>query len=309
MGNNTRIEDVTINMTTSTPGVNLTGVYFPNQTPSNAKMRVCIVNVSSTGGDGGYVYGVYTDGTTTNPTTLTSTNAIQRSTINVYSGTTGPTRALYVNGPCQFSVRDSVYFAGSTGTTGTNIIGVEAGNTGCNVFLKTSTVSGITGDIKQPALGITGSNPVLLLSATDLANSNSINGFGTSINSTQITYIATGNIDTNKSYYLRPGNNDAPTTSILSVPLNQKCIIYSTSIYSSTIPNGSTYTISLYNTTNPAVQGTLITSGIITHTTPYIKVQNFASTLNPLLPNYLQVKLTTDNNDTNIFVYITISTY
>ena len=163
MGSSTRIENLTLNLTTSTAGVNLVGVYYPSTTSITGKMRVCVLNIYSTATDGGNVYGVLADGTTTNPSTLLSTNAIQRTTVNVYSSTTGSARALYVTGACQFAVRDSVYFAGQTGQTSTNIniIGVEVGNTGAFVSLKTSTVSGYTGDIKQPSLGLTGTNPVL----------------------------------------------------------------------------------------------------------------------------------------------------
>ena len=322
MNNNTRIEDVTLNLTTSTSGVNLIGIYFTGSSTISAKLRVCILNIFSTASGAGYVYGVYSDGTTTNPTTLLSTNAIQRTTINVNSSTSGMARSLYVNGPCQFAVRDSVYFAGYTGaTSGTNIIGVEVGNTGAFVSLKTSTVSGITGDIKQPALGLTGYNPVLQLTATDLINANSINGFGTNIQSNQITYIVTGSINNpggSGYYYLTPGNitgSSLNTSYVYSLPFSQKTILYSAMIYNSVAFTGPHYIIvKVYNTTNPAILGTLIFTTTLnpTNSNP-IRIQNFASSFNPSTINYLQVTIipndlngATHNNNA---LFITLSFY
>jgi hypothetical protein len=317
MGENTRLENVTLNLA-SINNVNLTGVRFPGTTSTTAKMRVCILNITNTSPGGGTpnTYGVHASGTTTNPTVLLSTNAIQRCTINV-TANVGTARALYVDGACQFAVRDSVYFANQgSGGSSTDIIGVEVANTGAFVSLKTSTVSGYTGgaDIKQASLGLTGTNPVLQLTATDLVNANSINGFGTNIESNQLFYVvigAGGNIS-NNSYYLSPGNVTANSlsTSVLSIPLSQKLIIYSCTIYVSSIPTGRSITINLYNSTNSAVQGTQIATTKLTHTnTGPIRIQNFASTFVPNV-NYLQVVMITEGGNFALGnVYTTISFY
>jgi hypothetical protein len=56
MGLSSRIEDVTLKMSSSTAGVNLRCVYFPDGTTTSAKIRVCVLNVSSTATDSSTVY-------------------------------------------------------------------------------------------------------------------------------------------------------------------------------------------------------------------------------------------------------------
>jgi hypothetical protein len=280
-------------------------------------MRVCILNVYSTATDGGNVYGVQASGTTTNPSTLLSTNAIQRTTINTYSSTTGSARALYVNGACQFAVRDSVYFAGQTGAAaGTNIIGVEVGNTSAFVSLKTSTVSGFIGDIMQPSLALTGTNPVLQLTATDLVNANSINGFGTNVLSNQTSFSVIGSIS-NNTYYLTPGNISGTSLLVtpLSIPYSQKTIVYSmTASYSTTIFSGDSIIITLLNSTSKNAAGTTIVSTTLNNANSGpIRLQNFSSTINPSNPNYLQVQITTNGMTKAAYnsnaLFITLSLY
>ena len=75
MGVNSRLEDVTLNLSSSS-NVELKAVYFPNQTPTSAKVRVCLINVTSTGGSlTNIVCGIFSDGSTSNPDVVRSTNA------------------------------------------------------------------------------------------------------------------------------------------------------------------------------------------------------------------------------------------
>ena len=108
MGTSTRLEDVTLNLS-STLDVNLTAVYFPSATATTAKVRVCLINVISTVATlTKTICGMFSDGTTTNPNIILSTNAVQRTTTNVTGNATsgsGKIRGWYFTGSLQFSVR------------------------------------------------------------------------------------------------------------------------------------------------------------------------------------------------------------
>lgn len=103
-GQNCRIENFTARLTTS-GNYDLTGIDFPSGTSTNTKLRNSIWTVQSTSTGLSNVIGVKSSGVSAldyNPA-----NAIQRSTINVISSTTGLSRGILVGGPNRFSVRDS----------------------------------------------------------------------------------------------------------------------------------------------------------------------------------------------------------
>ena len=325
MGSQTRIEDVTLTLTSATSNLTLIGLDFGNYTTSS-KLRACVVNVTSTDTNASNVYGIYSNGTTSNPSVLQSQNAIQRTTVNVNSSATGLTRGYYFpsTSSCQFSVRDAVVFANFTGSSGAlaNVIGVENVSTDTYVFIKTSTVNGNgtystsgTGpfDIRQPSYGagsgstgaITPSN--IILSATDLTNHNAdAYGFGLSTEPGNLNFIVT-KINGNGTHYLTPGTaafSDAVLDQIFSIPFMQSIIIFETELYSQTALSGSkTITINLFKSTSYSVLGTQFASLTLNSTRPTIyRLNNFASTFNS--SSYLQVQLVTSNISGGDTIYI-----
>lgn len=254
MGTSTRLEDVTLNLT-SASDVNLTAIYFPSATPTTAKVRVCLINVTSTVATlTKTICGMFADGTTTNPNVVLSTNAVQRSTTNVTGNNTsgsGKIRGWYFTGPLQFSVRDTVIFA--NGGVSSDSIGVETTNTSSFVIIKTSTISGSLYDIRQPT-GLSVQNSGIQLCATDLVNANAdANGFTVNIESTNLYFSVIGNNIGNDTHYLFPGTmnyNDLSGVRI-GVPFSQNIIIFGgilTAVASGTM--SGTATINLYNSTS-----------------------------------------------------------
>jgi len=301
MSPSTRIEDVTLVLTANpgSAGVNLTGVYFPTTTSTTAKIRTVVVNVGSTASspDTGNIYGIYADGTTTNPFTLQSTNAMQRTTTNVNSTTTGRNCALYVapTATCQFAVRDCVFFANSS--LGATAVGVECGGTGSFISLKTSSCAGTTNDIKQDTGGITGSASTIQLSATDLINANAdANGFTVNTSPNQYQFVVIGSLSASKTYYLSPGtttNSVLADVNVVSIPFTQRLVLFSWSAFYSGNIGTTGCTLSLYNTTFAATgsSGTLVSRIFLNTSNVVTRLQNFSSTFNT--NNYLQVVLTT----------------
>jgi hypothetical protein len=342
MGPSTRLEDVTLNVSTSTGGFPITGIRFPGNTSTNAKLRTAVVNATSTApysGNGGNVYGILSDGTTTNPTVLSSSIAIRATTINVSSSATGTIRGIAVTGPCQFSIRDTIVYAtGPTGPTGTSAIGVEAANTGSFVLLKTSSIFGSSSDISQAAsltTGYTGTS--IQLSATDLLSANAgLNGFTVNTEPNQIYFSiiggngSAGNIPVG-TYFLTTGSQNAnqliggnPPGFGISIPFSQKCIVFQLNCYttgSSSTPLGGTIEIVLYKTKLPNALSTtlnstkIISTGPIT-TVPYgpIRLLNFSATFDPLLssPDFLQVQAVVTGSTVSLVnncLIVTLSTY
>ena len=343
MGPSTRLEDVTLNVSTSTGGVPITGIRFPGNTSTTAKLRTAVVNATSTApysGNGGNVYGILSDGTTTNPNILSSSIAIRAATINVSSSATGTIRGIAVTGPCQFSIRDTIVYAtGPTGPTGTSTIGVEAANTGSFVLLKTSSIFGSSSDISQAASLTTGyTGTTIQLSATDLLSANAgPNGFTVNTEPNQIYFSiiggngSAGNISAG-TYFLSTGSQNANQLIAaagspgfgISIPFSQKCIVFQMNCYTSgaTGPLGGSITIDLYKTKLPNDLSTtanstkIASSGPIT-SVPFgpIRLLNFSSTFDPVSssPDYLQVQAVVTGGVSvsfhNSSLTVTLSTY
>ncbi len=89
-----------------------------------------------------------------------------------------------------------------------------------------------------------------------------------------------------------------------------------TSYYSTTITNGDSIQINLFNTTTPSVggSGTNVVSATLNNANSGpIRLQNFASTFYPSVPNYLQVQIITTGISgatyANQALFITLSFY
>jgi hypothetical protein len=299
------MEDLTLNLSSSA-NVNLTGVYFPGGTPTTAKVRACVINVTSTSTSSSpTICGIFSDGTTASYSTITSLNAVQRTTTNVTSTTTGASivRGWYFTGSLQFSVRDSVVFASGPGT---NVIGVETTNSASLIIVKTSTVSGTTFDIKQPS-GL--ATPVLYLAYTDLVNANANgNGFGVNLEQndkyfvlgSKVSFSGQGSLSatTQGTYYCLPGTTLSNFASVITgIPFPHK-IILNGAILSTSILLTSTQvvTLNLYKSSSPATTGTLLKSLAINSTT---NVNHFTDYCVTFLPTteYLHVEVVVSGAD------------
>ena len=253
MGSNCRFENFTLNLSSSS-NVNLIGCDFPTGTSTTAKLRNSIWTVTSTAVGSNTIIGVRSAGTSVNPSVFSAPNAIQRSTINVISSSTGPTRGILVSGANRFSVRDIVVHARGTGS---DIVGVETTDVSGVCEIKTTTISGATYDINQTAGSI-------VLSSTDLINHNANgNSFTTVTAAPSVVYGVTKNINsTSATRYLLPGNTDFANleTTAIGVPATQACVIFQMGLYaSSVLPSGAAVTFNLYRNTvgTPFLSGTL----------------------------------------------------
>jgi len=325
MGSSSRLEDFTINLSSSSD-VNLTGILFPNQTSTTAKIRVCLLNVTSTVNSlTKTVCGILGNGTTTNPSTILSTNAVQRMTTNVTSSTTSTTtgiiRGWYFTGALQFSVRDTVTFANGNIISGTpvNAIGIETTNTDSLILVKASTISGTLQDIKQPIYNsgnpISISNKGIQLCASDLINSNAgSTSFTTNIETPDMIFSTFGNIGSG-THYLFPGTAiyNGLSEAFIGIPFHQDTIVFGGILSLVGLPNSGTVTINLYNDTssNPAAPTGLFATLTATAGTPIVRFNNISSTFRTgVTSNYLHVQLITSVSGGNLSgVYLVLATY
>jgi hypothetical protein len=156
MGANTRVEDLTINLTCtgSTNEVVLRGIVFPDvagqSTSQSAKLRTCVLTVrNSTMGKllDSTVTGVEFTGTGVLTKSSFSFNSIKGSTINVFSNGKGNKRGILVSNSNQVSTRDTnIYVAQPPDTDSIgSYVGVETndGSTG-SIQLRSTTIGTVT---------------------------------------------------------------------------------------------------------------------------------------------------------------------
>ena len=148
MGENTRIEDMTLKLTSSA-AVDLTGIRLPGQTSVTSKVRTCVLTVDNSGvltAATTNVYGVLSDGTGIADARTFSFNCLKGSTINVFSNGAGLAVGIYQpsGNANQLSTRDlNVYVAQPTDTTSTGIYaGVYTNNANSQIQMRATSVSG-----------------------------------------------------------------------------------------------------------------------------------------------------------------------
>ena len=255
MGIQTRLEDVTLNISSSA-NVDLVGVDFPSGTPQTAKMRTLVVNVTSTATGLCAVTGVLSAGTSS--TAISSANAIRASTINVSAGGTGANRGIFISGANRFAIRDvNVYISGA----GANNIGVETTNASSICELKISTINSTTSNVDQTLHhDINRTAGLIVLTGTDLFHNDANgNSFTTTSEPSNIFFGMIGNPGDTRRYYLVPGvvpiANIPDTTkaaawaptSVFPIPWNQPVIVFTfTLTFTGTIGAGVTMDFNIH---------------------------------------------------------------
>jgi hypothetical protein len=178
MGENTRVEDLTLKLTSSAH-YTLKGLVFGGTTTVTAKLRTCVLTVDNSAASSGgtsVVTGVEANGTGTLGSGSFSFNSLKGSTINVYSNGGGNKRGILVSGTNIMSTRDmNIYVAQPTSTASTgSYVGVETAdpaNTG-SIQLRSTTVGVVipTGGQSYTASDILQTNPATITDPTYLAS-------------------------------------------------------------------------------------------------------------------------------------------
>ena len=158
MSDNTRLEDLTLNLTSTNVTTNLVGVALPGTSADTAKLRTMVLNVNNAGvatGSTTNVYGILDSGTGPLLPYDFALNFTRGCTVNVYSNGGGNKRAILVNGANTLSLRDTnFYVATPTDPLSTgSYVGAECNNNLGQAAFRSCSISGPT-----TAGGYTGSD-------------------------------------------------------------------------------------------------------------------------------------------------------
>jgi hypothetical protein len=158
MNDNTRLEDLTLTLSSTNATTNLVGVSLPGTASDTAKLRTMVLNVNNASvatGSTTNVYGVLSSGASVlNPSDF-ALNFTRGCTVNVSSNGAGIKRALLVNGPNTLSLRDTnFYVAAPTDPLSTgSYVGAETNDNLAQAAFRSCSISGPT-----TAGGYTGSD-------------------------------------------------------------------------------------------------------------------------------------------------------
>ena len=171
MGENTRVEDLSLTITSSNATTNLVGIATPGTTSVTSKLRTSVVTVDNSGlavGTSTNAYGVNCTGTGTLGPGTFSFNCLKGLTINVKSNGGGNKFGIYMpsSSASQISTRDiNIYVSAPTDATSTGrYIGVYTDNANSQVQVRTTSISGApypAVQLKLPVVLRTDANVVL----------------------------------------------------------------------------------------------------------------------------------------------------
>jgi len=149
MGENSRVEDVTLTLNSSNATTNLVGINLPGATSNTSKLRTAVLTVNNSGvavGSTTNVYGILDNGNGVLGAASFSFNYTRGVTINVFSNGGGSKRGILVTTGNDVTFRDTnVYVAAPTNLASTgDYRGVETTNATASAQFRTCSISGPT---------------------------------------------------------------------------------------------------------------------------------------------------------------------
>ena len=218
MGENSRVEDLTLTLNSSNATTNLVGINLPGSTSNTSKLRTAVMTVNNSGvpvGSTTNVYGILDNGTGVLGAASFSFNYTRGVTINVQSNGGGVKRGILVSTGNDVTFRDTnIYVAAPTNAASTgDYRGVETTNATSSCQFRTcsisgpSTTGGYTGsDILQTTPGTGNINYGIQLGpGCDLINKTAGGQpFTTYVTPTTLVYALQSNVVTGPRY-LWPG--------------------------------------------------------------------------------------------------------
>jgi hypothetical protein len=253
MGESTRVEDLSLTLTSDNATTDLVGIVTPNTTSNTSKLRTAVLTVNNAGlavGTTTNVYGILDNGTGTLGPGTFSFNFTRGVTINVFSNGGGAKRGVLVSGANDITFRDTnIYVAAPTdaGSAG-SYHGVETTNNDADAEFRTSSISGpstaggYTGsDILQtaPTIGVITNKGIQLGPGVDLINKTAGGKpFTTYVTPTTLDYGLNGGVINAIRYYW-PGVQVAGDPTQVFYRFQQKSIVQGMSVNLRVAPGGA----------------------------------------------------------------------
>jgi len=288
MGENTRVEDVTLKLI-SAGHYTLKGIVFPGNTSVTAKLRTSVVTVDNsaalTAGTS-TVYGVEASGAGTLGPASFSFNSLKGSTINVFSNGGGNKRGIILTGANVVTTRDlNVYVAvpPDTGSLG-SYVGIETTNVACRIECRSTTIgSPVTAGSFTSSDILQTNGTIQLGPGSDLVNKTAGGkDFSIYIYPTTLFYAALGNLNVGPaagylavgSVFTKSGDYVSPTA--LNYRIHQKAILIGMFMVLTTAAGGiNSVTATVYKNGSPTAY-TLTLTGGTTQGTYYASSVDFA---------------------------------
>jgi hypothetical protein len=151
MGENTRVEDLSITLTSTNATTNLTVISFTGTTTVTSKIRTCVITADNSTlavGTSTNVYGVNSSGSGVIGPATFSFNALKGSTINVVSNGGGNKFGIYMppgaGSANEISTRDmNIYVAAPVTSTSTGLyVGIYTFNPDSQIQIRSTSVGG-----------------------------------------------------------------------------------------------------------------------------------------------------------------------
>lgn len=268
MGENSRVEDVSLTLNSTDATTDLVGVLTPNTTSNTSKLRTAVVTVNNASlavGTATNVYGILDNGTGTLGPATFSFNFTRAVTINVLSNGGGAKRGMLVSGANDITCRDTNIYVAAPPDAGSlgSYVGVQTSNDNADAEFRTSSISGpstaggYTGsDILQtnPSVGVITNKGIQLGPGVDLVNKTAGGRpFTTYVTPTTLIYGLNGNV-ANATRYLWPGVQTASDATEIFYRFQQKAIVQGMSINMRTAPGlGRSVVITVQKSTTGVV--------------------------------------------------------
>lgn len=247
MGHNSRLEDLTLQLTSATAGLTLKGIEYPGTTSATARTRSVLITISNTSTGTGTIYGIHSGGT---GVSLSDTDAIRASSIIISAAVTSKAVGIYSNTANTFRFRDTNIVVQRTSGAGL-YYGLETDNASAVLVCRHSTISSTSADISQ-------TSGIIQLAHTTLQTNSSNSLSFTSLDSCKImTFSVIGVSGNNNTRYMRICGAASIVEISHTIPTN--CIIKRLNCWSRTNVSGST---SLVFTLRQNGVGTALTTSI-----------------------------------------------
>lgn len=215
MGENTRVEDLSLTITSSNATTNLVGIATPGTSSVTSKLRTSVLTVDNSGlavGTTTNVYGVHCAGTGTLGPSTFSFNCLKGSTINVKSNGGGNKFGLHMpsSSASQISTRDiNVYVSAPTDAASTGLyVGVYTDNANSQVQVRTTSISGPPYPAVQLKL------PVVLRTDANVVLSGQPTIQGITLKSNDRVLVSAQTVPTDNGIYVVDGPVGAWTRSV-----------------------------------------------------------------------------------------------
>lgn len=247
MGNNSRVEDLSLTLNSSNATTNLVGIELPGTTSGTSKLRSSVLTVDNSGlasGTSTNVTGILANGSGSLGDASFSFNFTRAVTVNIFSNGGGNKRGINCTTATEATFRDTnIYVREPTDITSAgSYVGVESANASSSVQFRTCSIG------SAPFLISTAKLPVVAAATTNIALTGAYTLQGVAL-TTGMQVLATGQtIGINNGIWVV--NSGGAWTRAADLPVGASSLNARTRVY------GGTYVGTVWTCSTNGIVGT-----------------------------------------------------